>query len=207
MKRMSLLLAVLAVVAVVAGCSSISNDVHTISTSPPATGGTTTTPPPGVTTTTGGEDVPTTSGEDGRSSAKPLAVGTTAVVGTWSVTVKEIKTDATAAVKAANQFNDDPTKGRYMTVTFEAENRGTKEAAPSSSIVVALVGSDKVQYKDFECHAVAGPTNFSTLEPGGKTTLVDCLDVPPAAIAGGVVFVEDQLSFGEANNRVYWKIG
>jgi predicted small lipoprotein YifL len=143
---------------------------------------------------------------DGSSKAKPLPVGTEAKISDeWKVTVTDIKPNATAEVQGGNEFNDPPKKGQFMLVTLDATYTGTDEGMPDTSLVVALSGGDNVQYKNFECNAAFGAMEFPTLEPGGKATVQECLDVPPAAIKGGAVFVEDQLKF-DGDARRYWAI-
>jgi hypothetical protein len=44
------------------------------------------------------------------------------------------------------------------------------------------------------------------LEPGGTATVTACIDAPPSAVAGGLVFVEDQLAMNSDKGRAYWRI-
>lgn len=92
-----------------------------------------------------------------------------------------------------------------MLVRIEATYNGDKEDSPDGSLTVALSGSDGVQYKDFECGAVVNNDSVPELEPGGKATFGACLNVKPEAIAGGVIFIEELVSF-DHEERVFWKI-
>lgn len=164
---------------------------------------------PSITTGTSGTTAETTETteafvEDGTRD-KPLAVGDEGIVGDWGVKVIEIKADAGGDIEAANDFNDPPSNGRYMSVRIEATYDGDEEGSPDGSLVVALSGSDGVQYKDFECGAVVSNESVPELEPGGKATFGVCLDVKPEAIAGGVLFVEELVSF-DHEERQYWTI-
>jgi len=198
------------VAAVLAGCSAEGgNDASTsaedsTSTSTATSERVTTTEEP---TTTEKPTTTTPPPPDGSSKTKPLPVGTEAQVSDeWTVAVTSIEPDATAKVQGGNQFNDPPTKGQFMLVTLDATYTGDKEGTPDFGLLVALSGGDNVQYKNFDCRAVFGDMEFPTLEPGGKATTQECLDVPAAAIEGGAIFVEDQLQFGGDDARRYWAI-
>ncbi len=148
---------------------------------------------------------PTTTVASRGSRAEPLAVGETAQLDDYDVTVDAITPDATAQVQGANEFNDPPKKGQYAEVTLTAVYTGDDEGTPRMDLSVVLSGSDKVQYKDSDCEASIGDSDYNTLEPGGKAQFTVCIDAPAAAITGGLVFVESTYSLGN-DDRAFWKM-
>jgi hypothetical protein len=149
---------------------------------------------------TGFDVTTTTEGGPGRKRSDALEVGTTSKIGDYKVTVTEVKPDATAEVQGMSDFNDPPKKGQYLLATYEVTYEGKTEGQPGFELTLALSGSDHVQYD--QCDASLGDTDPPTLEHGGKATIKDCVDAPPAAIDGGVLLVKD--GFGE--HRAYWSI-
>lgn len=144
-----------------------------------------------------------TEGPGGREN--PLALGEAASVGDWEVTVTAVTPDATDQVLDANQFNDPPEHGRYVLVEWDATYHGDDEASPDMDLTFVLSGSDKVQYKDFECGASINQSDVPTLEPGGTASGVVCMDAPAEAIDGGLVFAEEAWALGDAS-RKFWQI-
>ncbi len=160
--------------------------------------------PPDTENTTEASSEPTTTVATRGDRSKPLAVGESAKVGDYQVTVDSITPDATSQVQSANEFNDPPSKGQYAEVTFTAAYEGTDEGSPAMDLSVVLSGSDKVQYPNFECGAMV-ETDDSTIEPGGKLQVTVCIDAPAEAIAGGLIFIEPLASFDDTD-RVYWNV-
>lgn len=154
--------------------------------------------------TTEESSVPTTTVATRGDRSKPLAVGESAKVGDYEVTVDSITPNATSQVQAANEFNDPPSKGQYADVSFTATYQGTDEGSPAMDLSVVLSGSDKVQYPNFDCMATVN-TDDSTIEPGGKVQVTVCIDAPADAIAGGLIFLEPTASF-DNTDRAYWKV-
>ncbi len=136
---------------------------------------------------------------------EPLSVGESDTLDDWDVTVTEIEVDANKQVAKLNDFNDPPENGRYLLVTFDAVYGGDTEGTPSFELNVTLSGADAVQYTDFECGATVDDFDRPTLEPGGSDTVVKCIDAPPEAIDGGVLFIEPFSSF-DGEFRTYWSL-
>lgn len=134
-----------------------------------------------------------------------LAIGTTAQLGDYEVTVTEFVEDATERVLGDNEFNDPPSNGLYATVTFDATYLGDGEGMPGFDLTAKLI-IDGVQHADFECGASVegGGMDAPTLENGGTATdITFCFD-HPGLNDGARLFFEDLLSFD--NERVYWSV-
>lgn len=141
------------------------------------------------------------------SASQPLALGAAAAIGKeYQVAVTSVKLDANAEVAAANQFNDPP-GGQYILVQMSVTYVGAEEGTPWIDLSETFVGTDARQYDASACGAVVdqGAMQVPTLENGGNASYEVCMDVPPAAIEGGKIFVEDSLSFRD-KSRIYWAI-
>ncbi|WP_457002555.1 hypothetical protein [Geodermatophilus sp. SYSU D00814] len=128
------------------------------------------------------------------------------MVGDYQVTVTGVDFDADAVVAGANQFNDPPT-GRYIIVEVTAQYVGTEEGQPGWDLSYVYNGTDARQYSDSECGAVVpnGGLDAPTLNPGGSASFQMCMDVPPAAIDGGQLFIEPLLTF-DRDGRVFFAV-
>lgn len=141
------------------------------------------------------------------SASQPLALGAAAAIGKeYQVAVTSVKLDANAEVAAANQFNDPP-GGQYILVQMSVTYVGAEEGTPWIDLSETFVGTDARQYDASACGAVVdqGAMQVPTLENGGNASYEVCMDVPPAAIEGGKIFVEESLSFRD-KSRIYWAI-
>lgn len=136
---------------------------------------------------------------------EPLAVGDTDTLDDWNVTITEILPDANEEVLALDDYNEAPENGQYVLVTFDATYQGDAEGTPSFELQVTLSGADAVQYSEFDCAAFVEDFDNPTLEPGGSDTVVACIDAPPEAIDGGVLFIEPFSSF-DGEYRTYWAL-
>lgn len=148
----------------------------------------------------GGEE-----GETAEADESDLAIGTTAELGDYEVTVTEFVEDATERVLGDNQFNEDPSNGLYATVTFDATYLGDEEGMPGFDLAAKLV-IDGVQHSDSECGATVegGGMEAPTLEQGGTATDVTfCFD-HPGLNEGARFFFEELMSFDD--ERAYWAI-
>ncbi len=214
-----LLIIIGVVVAVVAGGDDDGEDVTTGSTTSSSVVSSTTAEETTTTedeTTTTDEETTTTEDEtttteasgEGTTRDNPLPIGESAQVGDYTVTVTEFIPDATMEM-TADGFNDPPTNGLYGVVNLAVTYTGDEEGEPSFELTVTLSGSDAVQYVDFDCAALPpdpGLFDAPTLERGGMASGNVCLDYPPAALPGEVLFVE---TTDEDFNTVrrYWTTG
>lgn len=197
LRRTVLSLAVLTLFAACSSSGSSKEGAKSTTSAPTATTATASTTTTEATTTT------TTAPRGTKTS--PLTLGDSATVGDWEVKVTAFKADATAEVKAANQFNADPKNGMYALATVETTYEGATEGQPGG-LKLVMAGGDAVQYASFDCSAVPSATPLAsgpTLEKGGKAVGQVCFDHPLAANANATMFVEDLADF-EHKTRAYW---
>ncbi len=104
---------------------------------------------------------------------------------------------------AAHDSNE-PATGRYVLAQLTVAYTGDTEGVPRFELTSVFHGSDARQYSDTGCSAVLADDAMDapTLDPGGSGTSQFCMDVPPAAIAGGRLSVEPTTSFDPAD-RVF----
>jgi hypothetical protein len=148
---------------------------------------------------------PPSSGGGGTDS-EPLALGEKASVGSkYTVSVKEVVPNANDVIAAANMFNDPP-KGQYVLAELHVRYVGQREGDPWLDLSMKYVGTDHRQYDESSCGAVVPHESIDvpTLQHGGAASFQICFDMPPKAIEGGEIFVEDSLSFSD-DSRVYWR--
>lgn len=141
------------------------------------------------------------------SAKQPLALGVPANVGgEYQVAVTSVLLNANAEIAAANQFNDPPT-GQFVLVKLNVTYMGQEEGTPWIDLSETFVGTDARQYDESACRATVPEQAFSvpTLEKGGSAEFQVCMDVPPGAIDGGKIFIEERMSFRD-KSRTYWAI-
>lgn len=134
----------------------------------------------------------------------PLALGATATVGDWKVTVVSYKPNATQQVLEANQFNDKPGSGSsYGLIRVKATFEGTGKGNPGMDIRASFVGSDSREYSDSDCGAVT-PNDMSS-EPdvfkNGKVDGTFCFKGPTPVLSGkGAI----SISTGYSGDPLWW---
>ncbi|WP_312182660.1 DUF4190 domain-containing protein [Arthrobacter sp.] len=142
----------------------------------------------------------TTSGSSGSATVAPgadlLPLGTAADIGDYSVTVSNVQRDATNDIVNLNQFNEAPA-GQYVLITLDVVYNGADEGDPWLDLTTNFVGSDNRQYDESSCRAIPElpGTTVPTLENGGQAQFQVCMDVPPEAVPGERVLVEETLAF------------
>lgn len=136
--------------------------------------------------------------------AQALPVGQSAEVGDYTVTVAAVTLDGTEAVAAANEFNE-PATNQYVLVDLDAVYNGAEEGDPWLDLMTVFAGSDARQYDESSCEAITAREGFDlpTLTAGGSAEWQVCLDVPPAAMEGGTVFVEPTFSFDDTERKTW----
>ncbi|MCQ1950748.1 DUF4352 domain-containing protein [Arthrobacter sp. zg-Y859] len=135
------------------------------------------------------------------------ALGETARVGDYNVTVTGVDTAATQEILAVNPLNDDP-EGEYVLVDLTVEYVGNEEGDPWLDLQTKFVGSDAKQYDSATGAVVALPDyDVPTLEKGGTAHYQVCMDVPAeaASTADAKVLVEPTFSMHD-NDGVYWAV-
>jgi hypothetical protein len=154
----------------------------------------------------GTEVEPGTAGGSG-SRSSPLAVGggSTARIGDYDVAVVEFTADGTDRVLTENEFNPAPTHDVYALVTLQVTYHGEGTGRPWMDLTVTLHGGDSASYVDYQCLVLPpdGLVSLDDLPAGGAARGNFCLDVPLAALDGGVLAVEETGTFGDA---VYWTL-
>jgi hypothetical protein len=135
-----------------------------------------------------------------------VPLGVPAQVGDYQVSVDSVALDGNAIVASGNSYNEPPT-GQYVVIQLTATYLGTAEGTPGFDLSAIFHGSDARQYSDSECSAVLpdDAMNSPTLNNGGADTFQFCMDVPPAAIAGGQLSIEPLFSFDD-DARVYFAL-
>jgi hypothetical protein len=113
-------------------------------------------------------------GGDGNSSGskdKALALGTTATVGDWEITVTGYQADATALVLDTNDFNDEPGEGQqYAIVSLEATFNGDEASSLWLDTTTQLIGPSGAA---FDAAGVVVPDDIfsaGSAEPGGSVS-------------------------------------
>lgn len=133
------------------------------------------------------------------------AVGDTVVVGGWDVKVTKVVLNANAQIEKANEFNEAP-KHQYMLVRYDATYTGTERTADALwDLSWTFSTTDDQVYEDSSVVTpvdAAGPNGMAVTEvrQGGTATVEVVFDVPPAAVAGGILSVE---GYDEEFNTVY----
>jgi hypothetical protein len=139
--------------------------------------------------------------------SETVPLGVPARVGDYQVTVDAVELDANATVAAANEYNEPPT-GQYVITQLTVTYVGAEDGTPGFDLTAIFHGTDSRQYSDFDCYATLpdDAMDAPTLNSGGSDTFQFCMDVPPAAIAGGQLSIEPTISFDD-DARVYFAIG
>jgi hypothetical protein len=135
----------------------------------------------------------------------PLALGQSAELGEYTVTVDRVIPNADDIVARANEFNSPP-DGRYVIVELTVTYNGRQEGDPWLDLSPEFVGTDSRKYDSTTCTAVVPheASDVPTLLPGGDASYQECMDVPAAAVAGGRVEVSESFSFDD--DSAVWAI-
>jgi len=142
-------------------------------------------------------------GEQEEAAAESLALGSSAEVGEYTVTVTGVNLNANDQVMAANQFNEPPA-GQYILVDLSVVYNGSEEGDPWVDLTTEFAGSDARQYSTTTCSAVSPNPAYDvpTLTKGGAGNYSVCFDVPAESVTDAKILVES--SFSLRGDRVYW---
>ncbi|KAE8764085.1 DUF4190 domain-containing protein [Georgenia thermotolerans] len=145
----------------------------------------------------------TAAAEEQAAAAEALPLGQSAEVGDYTVTVKGVNLNANEVMADENLYNDEPTN-QYVLVDVSVAYNGDDEGDAWLDLNHVFQGSDSRQYDWVDCEAIEPNSvmDAPTLTAGGTADYQVCMDVPPAAIEGGTVFVEDAFPFD--GTRAYW---
>ncbi|MFI2753743.1 DUF4190 domain-containing protein [Cellulomonas sp. P22] len=135
-----------------------------------------------------------------------LALGESATVGEYTVTVTAVNTSANEVLAAVNMYNEAPAN-QYVLVDLSVVYNGTDEGDPWVDLTASFVGTDARQYDASSCGAITPipEMDVPTLNPTGTAAYNVCMDVPAEAITGGTVSLEETMSF--TGEKVFWNIG
>lgn len=127
------------------------------------------------------------------SRASPLPRGAEAAfTNGWAVKVNDVTPDATAAVRARNQFNDPPPAGQqFYIVNITAAYSGPGSKTPLSDLRFSTVDSGNTQITEGHCGVI--PDDFDAFKEvfsGGSLTGNICFAVPSATFASLVLYVD-----------------
>ncbi|MFZ3417197.1 DUF4190 domain-containing protein [Arthrobacter sp. 3Tela_A] len=141
--------------------------------------------------------------EQQEAAAESLALGSSAEVGEYTVTVTGVNLNGNDQVMAANQFNEPPA-GQYVLVDLAVVYNGSEEGDPWIDLTTEFAGSDARQYSSSTCTAVSpNPAHeVPTLTNGGAGNFTVCFDVPVEAMTDAKILVESLFSLRD--DRVYW---
>ncbi len=135
-----------------------------------------------------------------------VAIGNPLKVGDWIVVVNAVTPDATAAVLAANQFNDKPAAGsQYFMANISVTYDGTKEPARASSLTFKAVGAANTSYSTGSQYGGVPPKYLDTstdVFKGGKLTGNISWAVATSDVASLMMYVSTSSS--PATNPVWF---
>lgn len=134
-----------------------------------------------------------------------LALGESAEVGEYTVTVTAVNLDAGDVLAEANQFNE-PATNQYVLADVSVVYTGAEEGDAWLDLSHVFMGTDARQYDASACGAVtpAPVVEAPTLNNGGAADYQVCFDVPAEAMDGGRIFVEESFSWDES--QAYWAV-
>ena len=134
--------------------------------------------------------------------SNPLEIGTTIEMGEWELAVTDVTLDATEAVLAENQFNDEPAAGRqFVMFAVDASYVGDESGDPWLDFSWAIVGSEGNTFgasgdTDDYCGVIPHSLNDQgETYPGGTVSGNVCIAAESAQLAGGTIRIEESLSF------------
>lgn len=147
-----------------------------------------------------GEDA-AASEEESEPAEETAGLGDTVAVAGWDVKVTEVNINAAEPIKQANQFND-PAKGAYVLVTYEATYTGEERTADSFvDLTWTFTGTDNQVIETAYAVTPADNQEWPTVARSGGTVRAQAVfDVPVKVIKGGLLTVE---GYDENYDTVY----
>jgi len=135
----------------------------------------------------------------------PLPLGTTAKVGDWEVTIKEVNTNANDVIAAANQFNDPPAEGsQYVLATVDAKYVGAESGTFWVDMSYKFYGSGGNTFDESMAVSPNPISNAGETFPGATISGDMVFEVPSDQIEGGAIIMEPSFSFDDT--RVFFDI-
>jgi hypothetical protein len=142
------------------------------------------------------------------SEANPLAIGESAEVGDWTVTVINVDSDAEDEILEANSLNaPSPEGSRYVLIEIETTYNGDEPANASTSLRARVLGSDARTYgiNDGE-NFVTAPDSLSSqpeVRTGGTVEGGTVIEMPTDALDDPLIAIDEMMSFSDDSAR-YW---
>ena len=151
----------------------------------------------------------TTSTDTGTNSVTELvAIGDSATVGSWDVTVMSVTADGTDAVLAANPFNEPPGEGeQFFLAVLEATYIGDESSTFWVDMTLKALGASNVAYEAFEASCGVIPDDINEAGetfPGGTVTGNVCWKIGSAEAVSLVMIAEESFSLDET--RVFFSL-
>ncbi len=144
-------------------------------------------------------------GEAGSRSA-PLALGETATVGDYEVTVVAVDPDATTEILEAQGYGELPEGGNvHALVRLDVTYTGADEGSPGFDLTVGMAGSDNRSYDSCEVSPPESMFDEPDLLTGGRAEGSFCVTLPGDQAVEALVFVEEGFGFDDA--KTWWSQG
>lgn len=135
--------------------------------------------------------------------SRPLALGATAVLGDYTVTVTTLDPDANDVAADSLGINEPP-GGRYVEAEVTVVYGGAETVRPSSEVRPTFLGSDSLNYDQAFVYLADDRRGDQDVRGGGTVTYPVFFDVPPDAIAAGAV--ELKVGYGADDPTAVWAV-
>jgi hypothetical protein len=130
-------------------------------------------------------------GVEGTDPNSPLPAGTEVVAGDWRVAFSNVVSDATEAVTAEDEFNEEPAEGhQYFMFQVDATYEGDESGFAGEELLVGVTFNNTV-YTEY-CGVI--PNDFfytPEVFAGGTVTGNVCVTVPSEGVEDAAISVED----------------
>jgi len=138
-------------------------------------------------------------GADGIDRDAPVAVGDSATVGDYELTVISVIPDATDVVMEENQFNEPPAEGKqFFLARIAVEYNGSESGVPAAELNFQAVGDSNAGYATYTdtCGVIPDDAYLVTdLFDGGTAEFNVCWAIDSGDADSLVMYVESYLDF------------
>lgn len=142
---------------------------------------------------------------DGTSPDSPLPAGTEVEVGDWTITVSDVELDATEAVLAENEFNEEPADGnQFAMYAVEGTYNGDETGTLWLDLTIGVFAGG-TYYDDCPNVIPDDLIDSSEVANGADASGNECAEIPSADADGALIYIEDIWSIDD-DNRVYLEI-
>lgn len=128
---------------------------------------------------------------NGQAEDKIAKVGDVATLWVWKVKILDVNKDAWPVLKTVNPYNEPP-KGQYVLVTWEATYTGTeRDAVAISDLLWSFTDPDNNVHSESAVVTQADEESWQAIaRPGGTVKYQSAIDVPRGKVDGGLISVE-----------------